>query len=452
MKAIKIFLSAVLTLAGVTAYAQDFSDPRYAKWGETPEERKDNIMISSFLKEEVDNRNFNAAAAHLQTLLAKCPAATENIYVHGVKLYKQKINRAESLAEKKMFVDSLLSLYDIRMLHFGSHPKRGKVYLLERKAREFLTYNQSDREGVRAAFEEAIAAQVESNGTADPEVVAIYFKNLCDDYATDVVDAMTIVNAYDASAQHFANITPEQEEFKTQFEQCFAMSGAASCENIEAIFSKKLAESGDDEKTLSQAFGLLSRAGCESDFFFTVGEKYYALKPSSEIAMYLAQAFQNQKNYDKANQYLRESLAVETDPVEREKLFARIGILEMTTNHFAEAVSSFREALAINPENALAPFFLAQCYVNGASGCSGLARDAVYWVAYDLLQKAIPLLEASPETAVHVDTAKKLAGAYRAAFPTKEECFFNELNDGSTYVVNCGYARGIATTVRPRVQ
>ena len=369
-----------------------------------------------------------------------------------MKLYKQKINRAESLAEKKMFVDSLLSLYDIRMLHFGSHPKRGKVYLLERKAREFLTYNQSDREGVRAAFEEAIAAQVESNGTADPEVVAIYFKNLCDDYATDVVDAMTIVNAYDASAQHFANITPEQEEFKTQFEQCFAMSGAASCENIEAIFSKKLAESGDDEKTLSQAFGLLSRAGCESDFFFTVGEKYYALKPSSEIAMYLAQAFQNQKNYDKANQYLRESLAVETDPVEREKLFARIGILEMTTNHFAEAVSSFREALAINPENALAPFFLAQCYVNGASGCSGLARDAVYWVAYDLLQKAIPLLEASPETAVHVDTAKKLAGAYRAAFPTKEECFFNELNDGSTYVVNCGYARGIATTVRPRVQ
>ena len=315
MKAIKIFLSAVLALAGVTAYAQDFSDPRYAKWGETPEERKDNIMISSFLKEEVDNRNFNAAAAHLQTLLAKCPAATENIYVHGVKLYKQKINRAESLAEKKMFVDSLLSLYDIRMLHFGSHPKRGKVYLLERKAREFLTYNQSDREGVRAAFEEAIAAQVESNGTADPEVVAIYFKNLCDDYATDIVDAMTIVNAYDASAQYFANITPEQEEFKTQFEQCFAMSGAASCENIEAIFSKKLAESGDDEKTLSQAFGLLSRAGCESDFFFTVGEKYYALKPSSEIAMYLAQAFQNQKNYDKANQYLRESLAVETDPV-----------------------------------------------------------------------------------------------------------------------------------------
>ena len=453
MKAIKIFLSAVMALAGVSAYAQqDFSDPRYAKWGETPEERKDNIMISSFLKEEVDNRNFNAAAAHLQHLLAKCPAATENIYANGVKLYKQKINRAESLAEKKMFVDSLLYLYDVRLLHFGSHPKRGKAYLLERKAREFLTYNQSDREGVRAAFEDAIEAQVETNGAADPEFVAIYFKNLCDDYSSDVVDAMTIVNAYDANAKHFENITEEQQVFKTQFEQCFAMSGAASCDNIETIFSKKLAENPDDEKILSQAFGLLSRANCESDFFFTVGEKYYAVKPSSEIAMYLAQAFQNKKNYDKANQYLRESLAVETDPVEREKLYARIGILEMTTNNFSEAVASFREALNINPDNALAPFFLAQCFVNGASGCSGLARDAVYWVAYDYLQKAIPLLEASADTAVHVDTAKKLAASYRAAFPTKEECFFNELNDGQAYTVNCGYARGIVTSVRPRVQ
>ena len=453
MKAIKIFLSAVMALAGVSAYAQqDFSDPRYAKWGETPEERKDNIMISSFLKEEVDNRNFNAAAAHLQHLLAKCPAATENIYANGVKLYKQKINRAESLAETKMFVDSLLYLYDVRLLHFGSHPKRGKAYLLERKAREFLTYNQSDREGVRAAFEDAIEAQVETNGVADPEFVAIYFKNLCDDYSSDVVDAMTIVNAYDANAKHFENITEEQQVFKTQFEQCFAMSGAASCDNIETIFSKKLAENPDDEKILSQAFGLLSRANCESDFFFTVGEKYYAVKPSSEIAMYLAQAFQNKKNYDKANQYLRESLAVETDPVEREKLYARIGILEMTTNNFSEAVASFREALNINPDNALAPFFLAQCFVNGASGCSGLARDAVYWVAYDYLQKAIPLLEASADTAVHVDTAKKLAASYRAAFPTKEECFFNELNDGQAYTVNCGYARGIVTSVRPRVQ
>ena len=449
MKAIKFLIVAAMAAVATSAAAQDFSDPKYAKWGETPEERKDNMLSSSYLKEETANRNFNSAARYLQLLLEKCPSASETIYVNGVKLYKDKINRAETLAEKKMFVDSLLFLYDVRIENFGNHPKRGRVYLLERKAREYLTYKGDDREGVAEAFETAIAAQAQV-GAVNPEVVAIYFKNLCDDYQNDIVDAMTIVNTYDAYAQYFDNIAPEQQEFKDQFEQCFGLSGAASCENLEAIFSKKVADNPEDAKLVEQAFKLMSRANCSSDFFFSVGEKHYANKPSSDVAMLLAQGFQNVKNFDKANQYLREALAVETVAEEREKLYVRIGILDMSTNNFATAVEAFREAQAINPENAHAPFFLAQCYVNGAKGCSGLQKDAIYWVAYDLIQKALPLLEVSdPE---RVEAAKQLAAAYRAAFPTSEECFFNEVADGSSFTVNCGFAQGVSTTVRSRAK
>ena len=449
MKAIKFLLVAAMAAVATSAAAQDFNDPKFAKWGETADERKENILASQYLKEETANRHFNSAAHYLQQLIAKWPAASDNIYANGVKLYKDRVNRAETLAEKKMYVDSILLLYDIRLQHFASHPKRGKVYLLERKAREYLTYKGDDREGVAEAFEAAIAAQVEA-GAVDPEVVAIYFKNLCDDYQNDIVDAMTIVNVYDAHAKYFENIAPEQQEFKDQFEQCFGMSGAASCENIETIFSKKLAENPNDELIVSQAFNLMARTKCSSDFFFMVGEKYYAMHPSSGVAMLLAQSFQDIKNFDKANQYLREALAVETNAVEREKLFVRIGILEMSINNFAQAVEAFREAQAINPENAHAPFFLAQCYVNGAKGCEGLQKDAIYWVAYDLIQKALPLLEAQDPD--RIDAANQLATAYRAAFPTKEECFFNELAEGSSYTVNCGFAHGVSTRVRPRVQ
>ena len=447
MKVIKYFLVAAMAAVATSAVAQDFNDPKYAKWGNTPEERKENMLASSYLKEETANRNFNSAARYLQQLLATCPAASENIYANGVKLYKDRVNRAETLADKKMYVDSILLLYDIRIQHFGNHPKRGKVYLLERKAREYLTFKADDREGVAEAFEAAIAAQVEA-GVVDPELVAIYFKNICDDYQNDVVDAMTVVNVYDAHAQYFENLAPEKVQFKEQFEQCFGMSGAASCENIEVIFGKKIADNPADTKVVEQAFKLLYRAKCSSDFFFEVGEKYYANQPSSEVAMALAQGFQDKKNFDKANQYLREALAVEQNPADREKLYVRIGILDMSMNNFSEAVEAFREAQAINPENAHAPFFLAQCYVNGAKNCSGLAKDAIYWAAYDLIQKALPLLEA--QDAERVEAANQLAAAYRAAFPTKEECFFNELAEGSTYTVNCGFAQGVATRVRSR--
>ena len=449
MKVLKFFIVAAMAAVATSAAAQDFSDPKYAKWGQTPEERKENILASSYLKEEVANRHFNSAARYLQQLLASCPDASENIYANGVKLYKDKANRAESLAEKRMYVDSILLLYDIRIANFGNHPKRGRVYLLERKAREYLTYKADDREGVAEAFEAAIAAQKEA-GAVDAELVAIYFKNLCDDYQNDVVDAMTVVNAYDSHAQYFENLAPEKIQFKEQFEQCFGMSGAASCENLETIFSKKIADNPDDTKIVEQAFKLMARANCSSDFFFMVGEKHYAANKTSEVAMLLAQGFQDKKNFDKANQYLREALASETVAAEREKLFVRIGILDMSMNNFAAAVEAFREAQAINPENPHAPFFLAQCYVNGAKNCAGLQKDAIYWVAYDLIQKALPLLEA--QDADRVEAAKQLAAAYRAAFPTKEECFFNELADGSSFTVNCGFASGIRTTVRPRVQ
>ena len=453
MKAVKLFIGLAFALVVGSASAQDFSDPQYAKWGETPEQRKENILASTFLKEELANRNFNQAAQYLQQLLQNCPAASENTYANGIKLYKQKINRARSLSEKNGYVDSLLLLYDIRLEHFGAHPKRGKAYILDRKAREHLTYRESDREGIRVDFELAIAAQVEANGTADPELVAIYFKNLCDDYSNDVVDAMTIVNTYDNCSKYFANIDASQAEFKNQFETCFGASGAASCENLQKIFEPKIAATPNDELLLAQVFQLMTKANCESDFYLSVGEMYYAVKPESNIAMLLAQVFQNKKDFVKAKQYLREALAKEGVAEEREKLLARIGILEMTANNYAEAIKAFNESINIDEtdDDGLALYFLAQCYVAGSKDCSTeLSKHSVYWLAYDYVQKAIPLMEAAgiPQA----ESAKSLANSYRSVFPTAEECFFAELKEGASYTINCGLAKGLTTKVRYRAQ
>ena len=453
MKAVKLLVGLAFALVVGSVSAQDFSDPKYEKWGSTVEQRKENILAGTFLKEEVNNRNYDQATVYLQQLLERCPGASENIYANGIRLYKQKINRARSLTEKNVYVDSLLLLYDIRLEYFGAHPKRGKAYILDRKAREHLTYKESDREGIRASFEAAIDAQVQINGTAEPELVAIYFKNLCDDYSNDIVDAMTIVNVYDSHSKYFENIDESKAEFKNQFETCFGTSGAASCDNLQKIFEPKLAATPGDENLLSHVFQLLSKANCDSDFYLSVAEQYYNVKPESNVAMLLAQIFQNKKNFAKANQYLREALAKETVADEREKLLARIGILEMTTNNFVAAAKAFNESINIDDtdDDGLALYFLAQCYVATAKDCgSELAKHSIYWIAYDLVQKAIPLLEVT-DAAVAAN-AKNLAKSYRSVFPTAEECFFAELKEGASYTINCGMAKGLTTRVRYRAQ
>ena len=375
MKSVKILLSVALAVVGVAAMAQDFSDDaKYGKYGATPEERKDNIYLLNFFNEAVGNQDFQTASGYLKQLLDKCPKASENIYAKGATVMKNKIARAKSVAEKKTYIDSLMLLYDLRIENFGDHATRGKAYILE----------------------------------------------------------------YDRLSPVFDGATGQAAEYKDQFDKCFGLSGVASCENLEAMFKEKIAASNNDPDVLAQAVDLMTRAKCDSEFYLTTAEKYYEVKPSAETALFLAQAFQNKQEYDKAIKYLTEALAVETDNVEKEKLLVRIGVVQLATKNYAEARKAALEAQALNPEDGMTYFVLAQCYGAQASGAN-FTSQAMYWVAYDTMEKAAQLLEEADLK----ETATKMMAAFRSAWPSKEECFFNEVQAGQRYVVN-----GIATTVR----
>ncbi|WP_204244901.1 tetratricopeptide repeat protein [Alistipes provencensis] len=445
MKNVKFLLSAVCALFAVAAMAQqDFSDPKYAAWGDTPEERQQNILNSNFLKESCDNKDYNAAAHYLKELLDKCPKASENTFVRGTTLYKNKINRAKSLDEKNMYIDSLMLIYDLRNEYFGDHPKRGTAYILDRKAREYLIYKPADRKGIREAFRAALEAGGEST---DPETVVAYFSNLCDDYKnTDEVMPDEIIAEYDRLTPFFEK-NPEAAEYKSQFDAAFGLSGAASCENLEKLFRSKLEANPDDEALLAQAVGLMSRAKCDGDYYFSIAEKYYQVKPSSETAMFLAQAFQNKKDFTKAKTYLNEALEVEKDPAERQKLLVRIALVGLVSNDIPGAAAAARQARDLNPEDGVPYFVLAQCYASSAAACGGFTGQATYWAAYDTMAKAVELL---PSDSEYLEHAKTSMSAFRSRFPSSEECFFNELQEGARYTVNCGTAAGISTTVRTR--
>ncbi len=449
MKSLKLIFVVAFAIMGVSAMAQEinYDDPRYAVWGENATERRDNMLNNQFLKEAVDNKNFSAASKYLNVLLTKCPAASQNIYTNGAKLYKNLINAADTDEGKKVYIDSLMYLYDVRLKAFASHKKYGKDYILNRKAREFYQFYPDDRAGIRKVFKEAVDASFEMKGKYNLELVSIYFSEVCTDYQNDEVCAEELIAAYDAYSPAFDGVTEEADiELKNQFDTAFGQSGAASCENLEALFSKKLADAPEDEALLSQAVTLMSRANCDSDFFFATAEKYYAVKPTSETALFLAQAFQNKSEFEKAMKYLSEALAAEQDAAEKEKLYIRIGLISVQTKNYAEAVKAANEIKAINPENGYAYFLLGQCYAASVN-CSELQCQACYWAAYDMMNKAQALLAAEPAIQ---ESAKKLAASFRSAFPTKEECFFNELQENTTYVIKHGFANGVSTTVRFR--
>ena len=333
------------------------------------------------------------------------------------------------------------------MVYFGNHQKNGKDYILDMKARDMLRYCTTDRPLLRAGLKDAVDAGIEA-GRVNLDIVASYYKYLCEDYEyDDNVTSDIVLAEYERLSPLFAETSAEDEQYKEIFENSFGTSGAASCDNLETLFSAKLEADPDNTALLAQAVALMSRAQCTSDFFFASTEKYYAVNPSSETALFLAQGFQNRGENDKALKYLREALAVEADPARKEPLYVQIALIEISNQNYNAAAEAARELRGINPENGYSYFILGQCYASTPCSEDKVGGTTVYWAAYDAMAQAANLHKDEPEV---LKAAQQLMNAYRAAFPPQEQCFFAELAQGDRYTILCGFAKGQTTTVRYR--
>lgn len=441
MKKMKFLLSAMLAFMGFAAVAQDLSGDAFAVWGETVEDRKANLLCNSFLKESLQNKDYNAAAGYFNELIQKVPAAAESIYQRGEQIYSSKFARAKTVAEQRQAFDSMMVVYDLRLQYFGTTPEN-KAKILDRRARQYAKFNKKDREGLREAFRVAIDADVEGKNPDVYETVVHYFNNLVDDYHNDEIYPEALLTEYDRLSPIYDDYVAEGEnDYKAQFETLFGTSGVASCENLENLFRKKLASDPDNLDVLTQAVALMSRAKCSSEFFFEVTERQYKQAPSSNTAIYLAQAFQDKGDFAKATDYLREALKVETDEQSRENLLVQLGMVELASSHVSAAMDAARQLREINADNGYSFFILAQCYA--ASGC-----QEAFWAAYDTMKQA----EERFDDPSLKEKARSLASAYAGRWPlANDEKFFMEgITAGSAYTITCGAASGVRTTVRFR--
>ncbi|MDO4758943.1 MAG: enzyme of heme biosynthesis, partial [Rikenellaceae bacterium] len=180
MKSIKHLLTAAFAFVAFSAMAQqDFSAPQYARYGDTPEQRKRNIEYLNFLKESVSSKDYNAAAYYYQQISSDRPKVSVNIYKYAAIVYRNKIARSQSLDEQKVMIDSLLGVYDLRLEHFGNAAKEGAAYILDTKTRDVMKYKRNDIGAIRDAFNAALEVGGEAT---EPDLIVLYFTKLCDVY------------------------------------------------------------------------------------------------------------------------------------------------------------------------------------------------------------------------------------------------------------------------------
>ena len=434
-----VLMTSIALLGSLSVSAQAYlSDPRY---GDTPEEREKNVLTLNFFNDACNARNYDQAAVYLKQLLSASPKASVNMYIRGATIYKNRIAAAETEEAKKVAVDSLMLIYDLRAENFGTMSGKGEDYIRQMKVRDYRQYMPHDRDGIRKLFKEAV--DVTGYDKLPSDFALLYFNDLVDDYKSDAIEADLLLDEYDKLSPVFAQAPQDQQD---SFNALSVPSGAADWDKLEAMYGPKFAENPNDADLIARAYNMMSRADCKSDLYLQIAEAYYAQNPSSAVAIRLATIFESKKEYADALKYLNETLAKETDPIEKSNLYIRIAASEIGSGRAQAAAQAAKQAAQLNPESGIAYIFLAQAYGVGASSCPGFQGQAVYWLVCDVLQKARELLADDPNQVASVDS--QLA-SYRAGFPSVEDCFFNGAEEGSSYTVNCGWISG-TTTVRPR--
>ena len=128
------------------------------EWGENADaaQREENVKTYNFFIDAYNNKDYDKALEYAYTLINNCPKARSTVYVNTANIYRQKIARSKSLAEKSVNIDSLMKVYDYRLAAFADDAKYGEVYIIKNKAKDYYKYRAEDKAGMLKLFRHGI--------------------------------------------------------------------------------------------------------------------------------------------------------------------------------------------------------------------------------------------------------------------------------------------------------
>jgi len=418
-------------------------NPKYGPDSASRMECANNLStMSEFMKIDL----LNYALPSWQKVFANCPESSKNIYLYGIKIYRDRLVKATDPDDKSRAFDTLMLVYDLRIKYFG---QEGMV--TGRKGLDLLKY---DKKQVNEAYHLLRKSVEISKVNSEPSVIvtlmqlsnallkaeAIEGRELIDNYlvTTDILEAK--IKAGKSRSQ--------AERALTNVEAIFANSGAANCETLLEIFTPKFEKTPEDLTFLLKLTSLLVNQDCEdTELFAHASENLYKLEPSAQAAYNLAKLFFKKEEYDKSVVYYQESIVNEENPIKKAKYQYELGLIKFSKyNDYNQARTLARNAAANNPEWGEPYILIGNLYASSSNRCgkNEFEKSTVFWVAVDKYAKAKSV---DPSMS---DEVMELIEKYSKYFPNVEDAFFYGFENGQAYTVGCWINE--KTKVRTRVR
>ena len=437
----KLLMVFVLAGAQTVAWAQC----KEFKWPEDKAKANESVAIYG---DAIKSGNYRGATKDFQWMLTNAPQWNTKLYIDGADIYDKLAEKETDPANKKILIDSLLMLYDMRIKNCGD-----EANVLNRKAYASYKYNIKNKEKLAellALYDKTY--EVCGNAISDGNLIAymtavkanqLAFKNVADDQVFlryDKIMSVIDVKMKIAMGQGKTADVDKLKGYKDAIDGLLLSMVKVDCDFVRKNLAPKFKQNPDDLGLAKKIFTFMLQGRCTDDpLWLEAGEAIHKLNPEKDFGLIktLATRYMSSGNYDRAEVLLKEALPMATTPKDKADAQLYLGSCESKKGNYQAARELFHQSGTTDPANKEAWEKIGDLYYNSFDNCAkkqNLAEDRlVYLAAYEMYQKA---------------GNAQLATRAKAQFPSKEEIFLLNWQIGTSQKVGCWIGETVVLKTR----
>lgn len=429
MKRIAKFLTVgACAVFALNTYAQEKIDSVYCQ--------KNQTVYQLRYKNESKTGEFTPETfAAWRNVFMNCPTQSKNMYYpHGTTMFSTLYKKEKDAAKKKAYLDTIMMIYDKRIASFGEESN----YIGKKGADLYLLDNSQYAQ----AYEYCRKSVDAMGNNAEPKTMYVCMQTAVTKFQKKEMEKGDVILLYqkirDVFDFNMAKYKDNEKKY-TPFEKILPtidqlfLSIKPDCNDLIALFEPQFNANPTDAELLKKITENLGKECASSELYFKAAIELDKIEPSAQSKRAIGDMYVAKRQISQAINYYKESIEMEEDASKKAYTYYKMAY----NTSGATAVGYANKALSLNPNLGSAYLVIANKYAESASSCSSgaeypeLEKWKVYWLAYDMCQKA---KAADPSIASQANSS---AASFKSHFPDTESLFGYNVTAGSSQIVGC---------------
>lgn len=450
-------LIALFALTATAAMAQKgVEDGSRFGHGQDSIECLNNISLYS---ENLKTKNYADAYTYWKKVFADAPVSRHSLYTDGVTILKNLIAGTKVLDERKAYADTMMLVYDQQLQYLDKLNLLRKTpwteyYVKGEKAHNYLTYYP--RMDNNKAYD-MLAEVIEEAGDKNQYyIIGDYMKVSLAKFKADETHREQFVQDYLASAEHIAAIAEKVQnmsnpnpklieavaKIKENVDGYFINSGAAECDQLEAIYAPKVEENKENLEYLRKVVAVMGMLDCtESETYYNASEYAHHIAPTAATAAGCAYRYLKRGDMTKSLEYFDQAIELDTVATSKAEYCYKAAVVLNSDRQLSKAKSYVTKAISLNGNKGTYYILLANIYAAAPQwNDEPLLDKCKYFVVLDRLNQA-KRVDASV-----AEEANKMIAAYSTHTPAVQDLFMIGKKEGDK--IHVGGLINETTTIR----